>query len=284
VLPFVQILDVLIMEPAAMDFDEQLLNELKRVLATSTESANKINTHVLNMMVWYRSKLLENFLLQQASDQQLVVLGGVFQGLKIQLPIHAGIALPMLLGTYESELHDAVRMAFQRGYAHVVNIGCGDGYYVVGMARHMPKTQFFGYDINPAAQVGCLQAAQNNGVTAQVTIGGVFNGADFAAHPAGQTLVICDIEGAEAELLDPGAFPALYGHDIIVELHEVYRAGITETLRARFAATHNLTFIDHQPKRAALPASMQGLSELDEFLCVYEGRGGPTPWFVMTVK
>jgi len=268
-----------------MDFDQRILGEVQRLVsATSGNDARQINTHLLSMMIWYRSKLLEQFVLQSAQDNQIAVTHGVFQGLKMQLPIHAGSALPMILGTYESELHSAVLSAIKRGYQHVVNIGCGDGYYVVGMARQMPQTQFFGYDLNPEAQAGCRQAALNNGVSDRVTIGGLFQGNDFAAHPARQTLVICDIEGGEDELLDPAQFPALQGHDIIVELHEVYRAGITERLRQRFSATHNLTWINHQPKRAQLPDSMQGLSEIDEFLCTYEGRGGPTPWFVMTVK
>jgi SAM-dependent methyltransferase len=267
-----------------MDFDQKVLAELRRVVNAPEADARSTHTHVFSMMIWHRSRLLEQFLLQRAVDNKIEVQNGVFQGLKMQLPIHAGIALPMIIGTYESELHPYVTTAIQRGYQHVVNIGCGDGYYVIGMARHMPNTQFFGYDINPEAQAGCRQAAVNNGVHERVTVGGLFAGADFANHPAGQTLVICDIEGAEEELLDPTQFSALSGHDIIVELHEVYRAGITERLRQRFSATHTITFINHQPKRANLPVDMHGLTEMDEFLCVYEGRGGPTPWFVMTVK
>jgi hypothetical protein len=266
-----------------MEFDQKVLAEVRRVVST-TDDANKINTHLLSIMVWYRSKLLEHHLLQRAVNDRFAVMGGVFEGLQMQLPIHAGIALPMLLGSYESELHPHVAAAIKRGYAHIINIGCGDGYYLVGMLRQMPHARGFGYDINPEAQAGCRRAAENNGVSDRVMVAGAFTGADFAAHPAGQTLIICDIEGGEDELLDPAQFSALKGHDIIVELHEVYRAGITERLRQRFAATHDLTFIDHQPKRAKLPEDMQGLSELDDYLCVYEGRGGPTPWFVMTVK
>lgn len=267
-----------------MDFEETVLNEVRKVANAPSDDLSKTNTHLLSMMVWYRSKLLEHFLLQRAVDKKIPVMGGVFAGLLMQLPIHAGIVLPMVLGTYESELHGHVAAAIKRDYRHVVNIGCGDGYYVVGMARQMPDTQFFGYDINPAAQQGCVQAAKNNGVSDRIRVGGLFQGQDFAQHPTGQTLVICDIEGGEDELLDPEQFPALRGHDIIVELHEVYRPGITQRLRDRFAASHELVFIDHQPKRATLPPDMQGLTEMDEFLCVYEGRGGPTPWFVMTAK
>lgn len=181
----------------AVSFDEQVLKEAQRVITDDAITPNQRLTHLLSMMIWHRSRLLQEYLLQNAHHNQIAVMGGVFEGLLMSLPIHAGIALPMILGSYESELHSAVRNAMRRGYQHVVNIGCGDGYYLVGMARHMKATQFFGYDVNPAAQQGCQQTANHNGVAERVTIGGLFAGADFAQHPAGETLVICDIEGAE---------------------------------------------------------------------------------------
>ncbi len=267
-----------------MDFDQKVREEARRVANTNDSDARTTNTHLLSMMLWHRSRLLEQMLLENlGAKDHVAVTSGPFKGLKMQLPVHAGAPLPMILGLYESELHPFIEGAIARAYAHVVNIGCGDGYYLTGMARRMPQSKFFGYDINPKAREGATQSAALNDVSGRVTISGEFRGEDFSAHPANNTLVICDIEGGEDDLLDPAKYPGLKGHDVVVELHEVYRPGISERLRQRFGATHDIIFFDHQPKQAKVP-QLQGLSEMDEFLLHYEGRGGPTPWFVMTVK
>lgn len=57
---------------------------------------------------------------------------------------------------------------------------------------------------------------------------------DFAAHTTSaghRVLVFCDIEGAERDLLDPVAEPALAGMDIIVESHECLVPGINAELQ-----------------------------------------------------
>lgn len=267
-----------------MDFDQKVREEARRVVDAPDADARATNTHLFSMMLWHRTRLIEQMLLESlGAKDHVAVTAGPFVGLKMQLPVHAGAPLPMILGLYESELHPFVEGAISRAYGHVVNIGCGDGYYLSGMARRMPASKFFGFDINPKAREGATQSAAINGVSNRVTIGGEFHGEDFSVHPPNDTLVICDIEGGEDELLDPAKYPGLKGHDVLVELHEVYRPGITERLRERFGATHDILFFNHQPKQAHVP-QLQGLSEMDEFLLSYEGRGGATPWFVMTVK
>ncbi len=267
-----------------MDFDQKFLQEVRRVANTDTGDARQINTHLLGMLIWHRSRLIEQCLTENTTDGTVEVSDGLLKGLVMRLPVHAGNALPMLLGTYESELHPHLVAAVQRDYRHIVNIGCGDGYYLVGLARLLPLARCFGHDTNPAAQEGCRQTALLNGVAERVSIGGLFDGSDFAQHPPGATLVICDIEGGEDALLNPTAFPALQRLDIIVELHEMYSVGVTERLLQRFAATHTITHVMHQAKRAHLPMNINGFTELDEMLCTYEGRGGPTPWLVMHAR
>ena len=56
-------------------------------------------------------------------------------------------------------------------------------------------------------------------------------------------LVLCDIEGAEQELLNPELAPALKVMDIIVESHECLIPGITQVLVDRFKETHQITLL-----------------------------------------
>jgi hypothetical protein len=48
----------------------------------------------------------------------------------------------------------------------------------------------------------------------------LFTPADFAAYAGQKVLLMCDIDGAECELMDPQASPALKGTDNIVESRE----------------------------------------------------------------
>jgi hypothetical protein len=64
--------------------------------------------------------------------------------------------------------------------------------------------------------------------------------------------VICDIEGAERDLLDPAAAPALVDSDILVEIHDGPEAtAIHDTLRDRFAHTHVIRFTKYEGRSAS---------------------------------
>jgi hypothetical protein len=54
------------------------------------------------------------------------------------------------------------------------------------------------------------------------------------------TLLICDVEGAEAYLLDPLRVPALVTMHILVELHDFVLDGLSDVMRSRFQATHEI--------------------------------------------
>lgn len=65
--------------------------------------------------------------------------------------------------------------------------------------------------------------------------------------------MICDIEGYEYELLDPAKTPALRQCDILVELHEFERAGLTmeggrDELMRRFSVSHDIEIVSAQPR------------------------------------
>lgn len=55
----------------------------------------------------------------------------------------------------------------------------------------------------------------------------------------------------------------------------------SDEITRRFAASHNITRIDHALAATPLPAWMQSLCHLDHLLATWEWRMGPTPWLVM---
>jgi len=265
---------------ADVEFRQMLLDMLSQ---SQTDDSMQLN-RVLWMLGAWRSQLIQDALLQH---QGAVVATGPMAGLDFPARSNEGRHIAKWLGCYEQPLASHIEAAIGSGYTTFLNIGCADGYYAVGMARRMPGTHVFAFDIDPAVRAVCADMAARNGVSERVTIGALFELKDFASYAGKRTLVLCDIEGAEKELLDPAKASALVGMDVIVESHECLSPGITQILVERFEATHEITLVLDNGQRQ-LPPDMtlwfQDMPHLDQLLAVWEWRGGPTPWLVMKAR
>jgi hypothetical protein len=239
--------------------------------------------NALRLLSKWRSVLIQNTLLQQ---QGTVVMQGPLAGLDFLQQSAEGCHIAKLLGCYEQPLQPFIEAAITQGYSTILNIGCAEGYYAVGMAKRMPSTRVLAYDLNPRAQETCQALAEKNGVTERIQIGALFKPEDFAAYVDQKVLVLCDIEGAEKALLDPASAPALKGMDIIVESHECLIPGITQLLTDRFKDSHQITLVqdDGQRQLHNPPQWFVNLAHLDQLLATWEWRSGPTPWLVMRAK
>jgi hypothetical protein len=266
-----------------MSLHAQIRQQLLGQIGTpSGDEAAQLNT-ALRLLSKWRSTLIQNTLLQQHGT---VVLDGPLKGLDFLPESAEGCHVAKLLGCYEQPLQPYIEQALRGNYATVLNIGCAEGYYAVGMARRMSATRMLAFDLNPKAQEVCAALARKNGVSDRVEVGALFQPQDFAACANQKVLVLCDIEGAEKDLLDPEAAPALRGMDMIVESHECMIPGITQTLIDRFKASHHIALVQDNGQRQLpnAPAWFNNLSHLDQLLAVWEWRSGPTPWLVMQAK
>ena len=263
----------------AESISQQLLSSLTRESLDLNASLN----NSLRLLSKWRSHLIQNTLLKEEGTK---VLGGPLKGLDFIESSAEGCHIAKLLGTYEQPLQPYIESAISGNYAKILNIGCAEGYYAVGLARAMPSAQCLAYDSDPKAQEACKLLAKKNQVTNRVLVGGKFDIEDFAKHEQDAVLVFCDIEGGENELLDPIAAPALRRLDIIVESHECLLEGITEELISRFNLTHNIKVIkDNGSRRLENPPDwFSQLSHLDQLLSLWEWRSGPTPWLIMSPK
>ena len=266
-----------------MALHTQIRNQLHALSAQpKADEAAQLN-EALRLLSKWRSVLIQNTVLKH---QGTVVMEGPLQGLDFLPQSAEGCHIAKLLGCYEQPLQPFIEAAITANYPTILNIGCAEGYYAVGMARRMPQTQVLAFDLNPKAQEVCAALAHKNGVSEQVRIGGLFEPEDFAAYADQQVLLLCDIEGAERDLLDPVQSPALKGIDIIVESHECLTAGITQTLIDRFMPTHEITLVQDNGQRQLHQATawFHNLAHLDQLLATWEWRSGPTPWLVMKAK
>jgi hypothetical protein len=236
--------------------------------------------NALRLLSKWRSVLIQNTVLKQ---QGTVVMEGPLKGLDFLPQSAEGCHIAKLLGCYEQPLLPFIEEAIQANYSTILNVGCAEGYYAVGMARRMPNTKVLAFDLNSKAQEVCAALAAKNNVADRITIGALFKPEDFANYAGQKVLVLCDIEGAERELLNPELAPALKGMDIIMESHECLIPGITQEIINRFQDSHTITLVEDNGQRQLqnAPKWFNNLAHLDQLLATWEWRSGPTPWLVM---
>jgi len=255
-------------------------DQLRALMARTDLSDPELLAKSLVTAAKWRTALWVNTLAQEG----LHIRSGPFEGMDYVVHSAEGALLPRLLGVYERELHPALEALRHVGLQHVIDIGCAEGYYAVGLARLMPGVTVNAYDTNETARRRCRILAEANGVADQVVIREEFRGEEFARFAGSRVLVFIDAEGFEDEVLRPDLYPALAGFDLIVETHPMYREGVTERLIQRFEATHEIDRINPSVEKADLLAQLTQNSHLDMLLATWEWRSGPTPWLVMRPK
>src|SRR5918992_494100 len=171
----------------------------------------------------------------------LAVQAGPFAGMRYpRLAVaRAELLVTKLLGAYEQELHEAVEAVVAARFDTIVDIGASDGYYAVGFALKSPQSRVLAYELNAFPARVCRALAAENEVAARIDLRG------------GSLFVLCDVEGAERDLMDPARAPRLRDASAIVELHEFASPGVTEEIERRFAATHEVRILHSGPRYVA---------------------------------
>jgi hypothetical protein len=241
-------------------------------------SPERLNSALRQLSKW-RAQMLEGEVVRRSGE---VVLAGPFKGMAYPVRSPEGSRSCRLLGSYEAGLTPVIQAIIAGGYDLILNVGCAEGYYAVGLAMLCPQARVLAHDTDMRAQGLCKALAAANGIEARVQIGGEVGHADLGVCAGQKSVILCDIEGAENALLDPVKAPALLEADILVEVHEAGNAGLADRIAERFAETHKVTLIGRQFSSDSLPGWAEGLSDIDRFLLLWEWRAVPTPWLWMT--
>ncbi len=245
--------------------------------------------HIRMRRVWEILTALQGIVLSQLLVLRLgdKVFSGPFRGMKLVREAMNRHFAPALLGTYEWELHGVVEEVIAKKYRNIVNVGCSYGYYAVGLALRMPDAKIYAYDIDPEARELCGKMAEANGVEDRIVIAERFKGEDSSLFADSETLLFMDVESSEDELLDPRKYPDLLKMDVIVELHDCFKPGLSTSIPLRFAETHHVKVLPNAPFSFPLEKIMgPGYvpDHFDNLIATWEGRTGPTPFGVFMRK
>jgi hypothetical protein len=227
---------------------------------------------------------------RRLEDKGLRVMTGPFAGLKYPSFASCGSTLlPKLLGTYEKELHESIERMIRKEPPIVIDVGCAEGYYAVGIAIRCTRSRIFACDTDPAARGLCAQMAELNQVADRVTVSGKCAPETLAAHDFSKGgLVIADCEGYEKHLFTHAIAKSLSGADLVIELHEYLDRDLVRHITDVFSQTHDLSLVQSIPdldKARGYESDILRENDFDERMLAFaEGRCEIMNWAVLSPK
>jgi hypothetical protein len=199
------------------------------------------------------------------------IASGIFKGMPYVTESHGSVFLPKVLGTYELELIPIIERWNKDSFQRIVVAGAAEGYYAVGLARRFPAANLVAFEPYPEARAALARLAERNQCDNRIQRRGICHCTALAEVLDGamSTLLLVDIEGGEALLLDPNMVPSLKSATMLVEIHEFAFPGIETLLSERFAPTHKISRIDARARtwqdlpselRNSLPSAFTGVA------------------------
>jgi hypothetical protein len=170
----------------------------------------------------------------------LSVRHGPFRGMRYpRSSLASRDGIPILFATYELELHPVVEDVASKRYDRIIDIGCAEGYYAVGLAIRT-NAPVFAFDCEPRERSYLLQMARLNAVADQIHTRSWCSARSLEKLTRGRRcLVISDCEGYELNLFQGRTLPALSNCDLIIEIHEtVPGINVRSSMLDRFRNSH----------------------------------------------
>jgi SAM-dependent methyltransferase len=225
-------------------------------------------------------KELEDWLFEETGG---VVQSGPFKGMNVarDMAWNDGALCPILLGCHEQELWRTIEDQIARLSAmeapKIVNVGCAEGYYAVGLKRRLPHARVWAIDIDYAALALTAKAAALNEVELKIAseVGPAFKEAP--------DLIVMDCEGAETVYLNPYMFPLASTH-IIVEIHQSEEQDTIKILSSHWHKSHEVWLVWEFGRNPNDYEILRKYSSLMRWLAVCEFRPCQMAWFVMKPK
>lgn len=271
-------------QPDPIKNGERLKGEGMRQLLRKVVKSAAPGAHLWAMRRWGRGGRDYRATAALAARYQGRVLEGPFAGMAYVNEAVGSALYPKMIGCYEFELHPVIGAVLKRRHKLIVDVGCAEGYYAIGLALHVPESRVYAYDIDPQARMLCAKMADSNGVGSRVFVRGRCDHEELVAVlPADSALILCDCEGFELELLDPERVGALCRCDLLVELHDFIVPGLTPKLLQRFTNTHNVEIIPSIDRRPGDRPEFRRLSAADQIHALCE-RPTPMQWAWLTTK
>lgn len=219
----------------------------------------------------------------------LIVAHGPFQGMKYPKAQSIDNLFSKLIGSYERELDSILEKICKTNYTEIVDIGCAEGYYAVGLTMRIPSATMFAYDIDEKAKALCVEMAKLNHVVQRIVMGTFCDANTLTSIPFKERgLIISDCEGYERNLFTTEIIPFLAHHDLLIEIHDLIDIEISSLIRKRFENTHHITSIqsidDITKAHTYFYKELSGYDLASRKILLAEDRSAIQEWFFLTPK
>ncbi len=235
-------------------------------------------------------RIIPNEKIENLLFQELNVQNGPFKGMKYPKIDSVGSSVyPKLLGCYEKELWEVFEEVKGNNYSEVINVGCAEGYYAVGLAMNLVNANHYAYDISKRARILCEDMARLNNVFDRMVVKSECTAKVLESFKfTGKGLIICDCEGFEKELFNKNNVLNLKNCDLVIETHDAFDITISTYLKDVFNETHDISVIKSiDDIEKALTYDFKGLEQFDlseRKQILAEGRVAIAKWFICKPK
>ena len=224
------------------------------------------------------------------SGKERIVQYGPFRGYRFSKSGHiseTSLALKYF-GLYEANVIDWLVKTFD--HKQFVNLGAGDGFFSIAVARFLGCQRSLCFEMEAEGRAAIAENAELNNVLDRIEITEAAD-ANFVnkvldGYSASETLLMCDIEGAEFELFTEANIQALSGCTMIIEIHDQLmdpvpsRDALCENLKRHF----DVELLKATPRNWANIPELEALHDNDRALLASEGRKALGEWFVCSPK
>jgi len=210
------------------------------------------------------------------------VRSGFFKGLQYEGVIsHGSQYYPKLIGSYEEPIQKQIQNLLDPTPDLIVDIGCAEGYYAVGLARQFLRNQIrvIAIDTDRKALKQCSKLARINSVEEHIAFYNSFNEDIFKEiSKAKRPFILCDCEGCEHTIFNQANIKEFNHCILAIELHEFVVHEIEVYLKALFRTSHELILIKDEKRNFNKYKVLNGLSYYAKNYAVNERRPVRMKW------
>lgn len=249
-------------------FRVRLRSHLKSVLPKAVFSIVSHLWQSTGARLYNVQNVLESYTEKFLSSYPKVVQGGPFKGLQYVDKAVGSNYLHKLIGSYEGVLHPVLNQICQKNFDTIIDIGAAEGYYLIGLGQKFAGAKLIGFETESAGRELISEMYKKNDLKNELVLKGTATATNVAPFITESTLLICDCEGGELDILNLDTEEVFRKIDTaIIELHDFIRPRIKEVLIKRFSPTHTISLV---PFKMADPNEFPFLAEISNRSEQYE--------------
>jgi len=192
-----------------------------------------------------------------------------------------------ILGLYELQILELI--STYPKFRRILNLGAADGYYALGFLASNRADFADCFEVDKRSQAQIATSAVANGVFNRIRIFGEATQSTLDEHlriNSDIQLVICDIEGAEYDIISDSILNRGRHIDWVIELHEFNPEQIilAESFILQCSLYFDVSFLTTAKKKIPRDPFLNSLTDDERSIIFSEGRPYSMRWLILRPK